>query len=402
MADTHIVFNDQLEEYTGRFISGTIINPDNAPSREQQERELLALVFEQLLLFDKLSIKLDRQCHVLYYLIQKLGINKVEELIDHGILIPVLWTPIIATSTGMQREDGSIDHDAVLGRPPLVAGQLGEDDSNPEYQVDRLLSHFQLDKDRKRIFKKRVRDRFVKPDNNVAGRATEIVANAYEQNRLADFGLPAVKDALQLDYLERGTLLSLGNQVLETSVLAEKGYKTYDQYSSFAFTHNAVKQIESALNVSENTSSIFNIEGLANIRQLVLENKIPFDRIFEIRYQKNIKAYRKWINSVSSNENATPITKEYIDEIMGKNNFFESAGGKYIRTMGMIGVGTGIGAAMAGPLGGAVGAGVGKIADLGLSLFDNYVLNGLLRGWNPQQFVDSIRMEAGYTEVNKK
>ncbi|MES2373369.1 MAG: hypothetical protein V4557_12365 [Bacteroidota bacterium] len=394
MAQTHIVFNDQIEEHTGKYISRTLVIPQDGISAQEHERRTLALLFEQFLLFDKISLKIDRESHVLYYLIKALGLNRVEELIDHGVIIPVLWTPIIVTSTGMQREDGSIDHDAVFGKPPLIVGRLSENDSNPEFQVDRLLNHFSIDKDRKRIFKKRVVNKFVLPDNEFATDAAEIVMDAYEYNNLASLGLAANKEPEQLDYLERGRLLELGHQVLQTSIIADQGYKSYDNFESFTLTNGAVRNIESAYEVSENTSEIFKIEGLADIKQLVLDNRIPFDRVFDLRYNKNIKEYRKWINSLGKNEDATPITKEYIDEVMGKNNFFESTGGKFVRTIGMMGIGAGVGTAVAGPVGGALGAGVGKVLEVGLSLLDTYVLDGILKGWNPRMFVDAMRIES--------
>ena len=217
--------------------------------------------------------------------------------------------------------------------------------------------------------------------------------DAYIKGRLADLGLNNEKAPEFLDLAERDKLFKLGHQVLETSVLAEKGFKSYDNYSLFNLTKNSVRNIESAYHVSENTSEILKVENLANIQQLVFENKIPFDRVFDIRYKPDIKNYRKWINSISVNTDTGAVTKEYIDEVVGKNKFFESTGGKFVRTVGMFGVGTGIGAAIAGPVGAVAGAVLGKAADFSLALLDTYILDGILKGWNPRMFVDAVKDE---------
>ncbi len=339
MAETHIVFNDQLELYGHRYITKVAPIPEGAnPDPEFHKRKILALLFEQFLLFDKIAIKIDRDNLELYFLIKELGINKVEELIERGVIIPVLWTPIIITALGMKKPDGTIDPDSIIGRPPLVSGKLSNEDSNPERNLDRLLSYLPLHTDRKRVFKKRVAEKFVFPDNSIADNATKIVIDAYVKGHLTELGLKNDKEPENLNRQERDKLFQLGHNVLETTVLAEKNFKSYDKYPEFSLTKESVRKIETAYHVSENTSEILKVENLANIQEYVLENKIPFERVFDLRYKKNIKEYRKWINSLSQSVDTKDITKEYIDEVAGKNNFFESTGGKFVRTVAMFGL----------------------------------------------------------------
>lgn len=138
---------------------------------------------------------------------------------------------MIVTSTGMTMPDGSIDKNAIIGQPPLVSGRFSDEDSDPEKNLDRLLGYFQLHKDRKRNFKKKALKQFILPDNSIAQKATQIVLDAYSNNRLQDLGLKAEKAPENLDLHERAKLFKLGHQVLETTVLAEKGFKSYDNYS---------------------------------------------------------------------------------------------------------------------------------------------------------------------------
>jgi hypothetical protein len=399
MTETHIVFNDQLELYGERFITKVAPLPHGEnPDPEVQKRKILALLFEQFLLFDKIAIKIDRQNLELYFLIKELGINRVEELIDHGVIIPVLWTPIIVTSLGIKKEDGTIDETSIIGQPPIISGALTEEDTNPEKNLEKLLGYFELHKDRKRIFIKKVAAKYLLPDSSIAKHATQIVIDAYTKGQLTALGLTNDKPPENLNRQERDTLFQLGHNVLETSVLAEKNFKSYDKYPEFILASDSVRKIETAYHVSENTSTILKIENLANIQQYVYENRIPFERVFDIRYKKNIKEYRKWINSLSQSIDTRDISKEYIDEVAGKNKFFESTGGKFVRTVAMFGVGSGVGALMGGLMGAAAGGVLGKAAELGLSMLDTYVLDGILKGWNPRMFIDEMKYEVSEEE----
>src|SRR6218665_2859464 len=382
----HIVFNSELEQYAVRYINKTARIPSGAEfAMEIQKQRTLAGIMEQLLLFDKVAIKVDRQNLPLYFLLNELGVELVERLLESNIIQLVLWTPAIYALTGTSMPDGSIDESTVMGRPPIAYGAFTKEDSDPEKNIDTLLAFFpRIHKDRKQIFKKIALKQYVLPDNKVAASAHDIVIGAYQENKLALFGLPNEKAPDQLTVPERIKLLDLSNSVLETSVLAGKGFKSYGNYPYHNLAHDSIKRIESALKVSNGTSEILRIEHVPALSSLIIEEKIPIDRLFELRYKDSVKHYRKWINSVSTNADAMEITREYLDEVKGKNKFWAGAGGKFIRTIGMLGVGTGISAAM-GPAAGAVAA---KGADLGLGLLDTYVLDGLLMGWNPGMFVD--------------
>jgi hypothetical protein len=394
MSNLNIVFNTQLELFGDRYISREISVPSTAEFKmEIQKRKLMALIFEQLLMFDKIAIKVDRHNHGLFFLINELGINKVEELLEHNILKLILWNPVIVTSTGTIREDKTIDHSTVFGRKPIVAGHYSSEEFNPEKNIDDLLKRFNFHKDRKKIFKKIALKQYELPDPSIALKSEKIVIDAYQNNRLESLGLKFEKEPNHLDHLERMKLWQLGNEVLETSVLAEKRFKSYDNYSYFNLTNESIKHIESALKVSENTSKILQIENVVDIQSLVFENRIPFDRIYSLRYNNMIKEYRKWINSVSSDIDGKQISKEYIDEITNKNRYFESSGGKFLRTIGMFGIGAGVGAAIAGNPGIFAGGAIGKVADFGLAIIDTYILDGILKGWNPRMFVEAIKQE---------
>ena len=66
---------------------------------KEQEENIIAELFEQLLIFDRITISTNRLNFALAFLISKLGINTVERLFDLGYIKILLWTPIIVTSS---------------------------------------------------------------------------------------------------------------------------------------------------------------------------------------------------------------------------------------------------------------------------------------------------------------
>ena len=118
----------------------------------EEERLILAGLFEQLLVFDKITISTNRLSFPLVFLIKNIGINKVEELIDRKLIEFMIWTPVLVSGTGRQQEDGTIDESVIYGQPPIAAGSLSNEDLDPENNIKRALDFFSLPRDQKRIF----------------------------------------------------------------------------------------------------------------------------------------------------------------------------------------------------------------------------------------------------------
>ena len=378
-----------LNNYIGPQYS--VSNPSLSKSEQDQ---FIASLFEQLLVFDTVTITTNRLNYTLWLLIHKLGINTVERLLKYKCLKIMLWTPVIVTSSGRKLPDGTLDRSAVYDRPPLATGSLSDEDLDPERNINSALSHFDLHRDRRRIFSRIALPQYIVPNGmKFAGDAGKLIINAYESNNLSELGLPYDKDPYKLDLEERSFLQDLGYNVLETALVSEYNLKSYGDAKIPSIYKQNLNNIGNAYKVSGNTTSLLNIEGVPSLKDLYLQERIQFDRIFEIRYLSSAKYYRKWINEISDNQNAKEISVEYLNEIKGTNKFFESNGGKLLRNIGVFGMGMGLGAALGGPVGAAIGAVGSKAAEFGLGLLDTFVLDGLLKGKNPSMFIDTIKSE---------
>ncbi|MDO9635218.1 MAG: hypothetical protein Q7J05_09340 [Paludibacter sp.] len=350
----------------------------------EQENNILAELFEQLLIFDKVIISTNRLNFSLFFLIKKLGLNNVERLFDSGYIKLLLWSPLILTGTGRQREDGTIDESIILGQPPIVGGSLSSGDTDPEKNIHNALIHFNLHRDRKRILTRRIEKNYIIPNGlEYSTDSAKFVIDSYLNNNLTELGLPFVKEPDQLILEERRLLLGLGYRVLETALISKYELKSYQNYEHFTICKQNLKNIGKAYNISENTSTILKLENLPDLKTLFLSERLTFDNVFILRHLSNAKFYRKWINEIGEDSNAQEISKEYLNQIKGSSKFFESYGGKFIRNIGMFGVSSALGSVIAGT--------VGVIAGFSLGLLDTYVLDNILKGKNPSMFVDDIR-----------
>lgn len=353
---------------------------------EAEERQILSEIFEQLLIFDKITIATNRVNSTLLVLYKLLGLYTLERMLESGFIEFMLWSPIIVTSTGRQLEDGTFDESVIYGKPPIAAGEYSKLDLDPEYNIDKALSKVFMRLDLKRGLKKKLIKNYIVLDGMSFSRDAEVlVIDSYKKNNLSNLDLPYLKEPEQLNAAERRKLLNLGNKVIETAVLSKYLLKSYENYEHYSICSQNLENIGKAYNVAGNTSEILKVENLPNLKSMFLQERMDFNNVFKIRYLSCAKYYRKWINKVGENANAQEIASEYLKEIQGKYKFYQTGTGKLFRNIGVFGITTELGNAIAGMPGVAVG--------FGLGLLDTFWLEGILKGKNPSMFIENIKKE---------
>ena len=363
-----------------------------------QEKEILASLFEQLLIFDRVTISTNRLNFALLFLISRLGLKTIERLLDSGYIKLMIWSPVIVTSTGTQKEDGTLDQSTIFGQPPLAAGSLSDEDLDPERNISYALNKLGLNKRVRKDFTKKAVNNYIVPDGmDISTTSEKIILDAYLNNNLAELGLPYQKELNQLDINEREILLHLGHKVIETAILSKHGLKSYENYEHFEICKQNLTNIGRAYNIAQNSNEIFKIENVPNLKELFLFERLDFDSVFKIRHLSTAKHYRNWINDVGENANSQEITADYINQIKGNAKFFETTKGKLVKNLGMLAVSSGLGAAIGGTQGAFTGAVLKDIltpvADYGLGLLETFWLDSLLKGKNPSMFVEEIKKQ---------
>jgi len=350
----------------------------------EKEQELLAILFEQLLIFDTIVISTNRLNSALIFLIQKLGLNTVERLFDNEYVKIMIWTPVLFTGSGRKMADGTIDQSVMYKQPPIAAASLSAGDLDPERHIESALSHFAIQRDRKRILTKSALKNYIVPDGMYfSTESANLVIDAYRNNILADLGLACDREPNMLELDQRTQLIRLGHKVIETALLSKYNYKSYENYEHYSICKQNNANIGKAYKISQNSDVLFDLEGLANLKQLFIEEKLSFEDALTIRNLASARYYRKWINNVGESCSGLEITREYLNQIKGSSKFFETSSGKFIKTLGLYGINAAISTEIIGLGGLATG--------LGLGLLENFWLDNFLKGRNPSMFINKVK-----------
>ncbi len=248
------------------------------------------------------------------------------------------------------------------------------------------LTYFNINKDRQKIFIKIVlKSIIIPPGREFSSNSVDFIIDSYKKNCLTGLGLPFDREPNDLTFEERKVLMNLGYKVLELAILSKYELKSYENYEHYAICKQNIENIGKAYKVSENSSTLFKLERLPNLKELFLSEKIDFEKVFTYRHLCNAKYYRKWINEIGENCNAEEITREYLNEIKGNTKFFMSSQGKFLKNLGVFGVSTALGTVINPATGIAVAA-----AEYGLGLLDTFLLDKLLVGKSPSFFIEEI------------
>jgi hypothetical protein len=384
-----VVFNSTLNEFTRKYL---VINPGEdqeslAATMVDRYQDALASVVEQLLFFDKISIKVYGENIPLAVLINELGPKQVLELIEDETLEFILWTPVLTT---LQKDDPTL-----IGKmSPLQSGNLNSPvHCDPAESIREGLKGLRKQPKRslRRDLERRARQVYTIPKPQFVHDAATLVTSAYETNKLADAGMPKTKDAAFLERDDRFRLLRLADEVLETAILADFKYTSIGKYRYYDLSRQTIDAIKAASHVLDSAQIIQGLEHLPNVRELLAAGQIDLKSLVRLRQKSVSRKFREWLATNSSDDSAQ-ISKQYIEEIATHKGLLETRVGKLIKTLGVYGISMGVGAAIDGLTGGLIAAGTTKLvehgAELGLSFIDNYFLDGILKGWQPKLFID--------------
>jgi len=234
-----------------------------------QSRDLNCLeLFENLLLFDCISFNIVGLNDPLLFLIEQLGLNKVEEMLERKSIEFVTNIPLIAANLG-EEIDG---YQHFTGVDPLFSGVFSSPaNSDPEYQIDETLKLLpNINRERKRIFKKIVLKQYKIPHPRYSSDAQDIVLDAYRHNKLNLFGLPNHIEPENLGITERKLLADLGYDVIETGILSQFGYKSKNNNKALQITKNSFDKFYNALQVSNNNTDILKFENIPDLQNLYI------------------------------------------------------------------------------------------------------------------------------------
>ena len=369
---------------------------------------MYAELFEQLLLFDKVSVILGNMDNTAFAaLVVGFGFPELERAIVLEAVEVVL--PRTMSMVGMGPEGaGKTDPSLLSGTPPVVYGiPKGGAFGDPEEAVLEALKYVVGYKgSEKRAFAKRIAPYIKLGSLNDGDKAVRIITDAYQSGSLKTVGLPFVGTPLAFNAEARVHFQKLTSEIEQTIFVAENDYGLYNTPDVYSIAKEAVGIIGNALNIQKGSDTILEeAERIPNLRALYLARKADFLTAMQLREKNDNIEFRKWIQNASNPAERSYIISKYIEAISKPTGFSETIPGQLLKGLFMQSIGPAIGAAAAMTSGGisvaaggmwgyAAGALAKPIIESGTNLFLDKIAGSLYKGWTPKQFVDRVKKVA--------
>jgi hypothetical protein len=381
------LFNSELNNYCRKYLVKDVqLSREEISQFENTHNLNVASIFEQILLFDKISLKVYGENIPIAVLINNLGIKNFERLLEEDVFEFVLWTPVVTYLSS-----------DIPGVMPLQSGNLNSPaHSVPSESIKMGFEWMKNQPDRKirRELQRKIEKKYIIPSPDIPHNSANIVMQAYSSDKLAEFGMPKTKEIEKLVESERAKLCGYADDILETTILSQLNYSSFDNYKNYALTNISLVKIKDAFKIKENFNQILKTENIPDLKSLILNKHINFDSLIKLREKRIAKDFRSWLNNLSQSSDSEYVIKEYIDAITERKGFFETHKGKFVKTVSMYGVGVGVGTLVGGIPGTILGGPAAKMLepalDLGLDFLDTYILDGLLKGWSPKIFIEEL------------
>jgi len=378
------IFYPDLNELCRKYlVIGNQVSPEDAALAVARFKNLEAALFEQMLLFDKVSFKVYGENIPLAFLINILGDKAFEALLEQEAIQFVLWTPNVFY---MKTE--------IPGVHPIASGNLDSPaHSDPETSIELGLNWMRNKPSArlKRHLVKKIAPHYLLPDKELAGRAVDIT------NKLISLGLsPLMKPLEGLAEKERSILCDCATELLEYSFLIEHRMSSYSKLRYFNLFSESVRKIKDAGATTLNFNELAKLEGFPDLKTLYPQIENGLRKLPDLRDKRSTRKFRAWLAATEGSEPGGEIARDYVESIANAKGILDTARGKFTKSVLMTAVGAGIGVAIeASPAAAVLGAGAAKAlepaAELGLDLLDSFLLDGLLKGWTPRMFFDDLR-----------
>ena len=381
-------FYCDLNEFCRKYLVGnTPVSKQDLVAFTPRQKSVDASIFENLMLFDKTMFKVYGENIPLAYLIGIMGEKSFEELVEQDALGFVLWKPMITFMV-----------DPISGIDPLASGNTSSSaHSDPEESLELGLQWLKrpMKRQKRRALVKKLRDKYEVTEDHLPHRAVELTTSAYNSSRLGIYGF----DSENVPYRNvpkqlYGELAKHAENILEYIYLLENRLSSVSktEYHDHLLTSNS--RLKSANIALSNYCQILDIEGVPDLKSMYHNCTKPFDKLLRMRNKGYAKKFRAWLAGIDTDLDPQEFIKAYYEAILKPQGFLQTGPGKMAKTLSMAGVGMGVGALIGGPAAAIAGIAGGKLiegaADIGLDLLDEYLLDGVLRGWTPRVFIEKL------------
>ncbi|HCK7400743.1 TPA: hypothetical protein N0X38_003014 [Acinetobacter baumannii] len=374
------IYNDSLNEYCRKyFVKDEVkITQQDVLLAEWRYKKLQAELFESFLLNEKVNLKVYGENIPLVFLINNLGLQNVEKLLERDALSFTLWTPMIVQMV-----------DNIEGVVPIAAGRVNSAvHSDP---VESIKSGFNwmrngINEKTKKMLTNKVRDLYVLPQDNLEHDASALTLSAFHSNKTSLIGFNSEGlDIHKLNKEQKTKITECASTILEHKFLISQNLVSNDVSKFSRLYSDSINKIVKS-EVKDFSAKIFELECFPDLYTLGMNIENPLQHMIKIRHSKNSVKFRSWVQEFSNTTDISEISKAYMDEITRPIGFLQSDEGRFVKSCLMTTIGAGVGA-FCGPAGALVGAGAG----LAIDLIDEFFISELTKGWTPRMFFDDMR-----------
>ena len=391
------VFDSEINAFCRKFL---VKVPGAAePSAAAFSAEMASLrktLFENLLLFDKLSLKVTGESIPISLLIGALGRKGFDALIEQQAVEFVLWNQnvgfLVKNIPGVDAMV-SMAHDT----PEYV---------DPERSIDSGLKwapDAPQGRERQQLIRRLV-PLFKRTEANVAANSLKVVRDALKTGGLEVYGIPRItsEHADSLTDEQKKVVGKCADDLAEYEFLVKHNMTSFSNYQYFSPFWASAGRFRMMNRAVSGFSSVAKLEGVPDLRTLFGEIQEPLTRLAEIRNTANAKFFREWLEKTAGESPDTDMVKDYLNAISERKGLLDSAPRKFVKTVAFAAVGVGLGAIVGEQAGAAIGAGAGALvslaasklaevtAETGLGLLDSFVLDRVTKGRSPRMFLDDL------------
>jgi hypothetical protein len=389
---TQNVFYSDLNDFCRKNLVKTpnVQPPDPLEFASQMYRQQTTL-FEHLLLFDKITLKVTGEAIPLAVLIGMFGQKTFDALVEQGAFEFTLWTQEVMYLVKN-----------IPGIDALASGNFNTPEyGDPERSIETGLAwarNAPTGRKRRQLVR-RLLPLFRITENNLAENALKIIRESLRNGGLEPYGIPKVSGhADSLNDVQKRLIAKCGQDFAEYDFLMRNGMTSFSDYRYFSPFWSSAERFRTMNRTISGFSSMSKLEGVPDLKALFAELKSPLQRLPKIRKTANARNFRTWLEETAGQSPDTDMVKAYLDSISERRGMLDSTPRKLLKTVVLAAVGIGVGATAGGHAGAVVGAAaapiVEKVAefatDTAVGLLDNFVLDRVSKGWSPRMFFDDL------------
>lgn len=381
-------FLPSLDEFCRKYLligpqPVTAVEAALAPKRFDQ---LKADLFEHLLLFEKVTIKVYGENIPLVLLLRLFGQRELERLLEQGCIEFLLWTPVVVHMVT-----------DVPGVDAIAAGAANDPvHSDPEQSFEAGLKALQggLSKREHKILKRKVLPLYRVTPATLSHEATAVTKSAFQSGKLKPLGFdPDVKSISNLQLADRALLGKCATQLLEYRYLLSSGLTAKSDFEYFDLFSDSLHKIQTSGQLAAGYGELAKMEAMPDLRALFPTLEGGLGQVARLREKRSSRKFRAWFAKATHGDEA--ITKEYLEAISEAKGPLDTRAGKFLKSVGLVAAGGFVGhmvehSVPAAALGGLAAAAAHPAVDFTFDLLDEFLLDGLRKGWTPRLFLDDV------------